>query len=125
MKRLNKLENQIFAGMLGVQLVLMLTVDGAFAAIAPPLLAGVPIGVATLRSEQTVRRMGPKLKRAYLCIAILAAIVAASFIFAGHDLSFRFQMVRALAVDGVALWLATAVAVHVTILRRRQTTALG
>jgi len=115
MGNMTKLEKQILGAMLALQLVLMLASKGLIAALLPPLLAAVPAGYATLRSQQTIRMMAPKLRRAYVGIFVLFLAVGASFIFASEDLSFKLRFLRALLADVAILWLAAIVAVHLHI----------
>ena len=122
MGRMTKLEKQILGIMFAVQVLLMLTSDAIVAALVPPLLAAVPFGYATLGSEQTIRMMTPKLRRAYIGIAILSLAVAAFFAFASHDLSLKLQIARALLADRAILWLAATAAIHVHVREKRRTT---
>lgn len=112
MGTITKLEMQIFGLMLALQLVLLLTAGPLATALIPPILAAVPMGYATLRSEQTVRMMGLRLPRAYISSIILSVAVAASFVFVGERLPIKLQMLRVLLADVGVLWFATAVAVH-------------
>ena len=121
MGSMTKLEKQILGTMFAVQLLLMLTSDAIVAALVPPLLAAVPFGYATLGSEQTIRMMAPKLRRAYIGIAILSLAVAAFFAFAIHDLPLKLQIARALLADMAILWLAATAAIHVHVREKRRT----
>ena len=114
MGTITKLEKQIVGAMLGLQLVLLLTVSPLIAALVPPALAAVPLGYAALGSEQTVRMMRPKLRRAYASVSVLGVAVAAFFLVGGNDLPFKLQVVRALLADAAIVWLATAIAVDVS-----------
>jgi hypothetical protein len=120
MGSLSKTELQILVGMFGVQLALILTVGGLLAAVVPPSLAAYPLSVLALRSEQTVRMMVRRFRRAFIGIAVLATAAVASFIFADENLGFRLQVLRALLVDGTILWLAAVVAAQLHVARQRR-----
>jgi hypothetical protein len=105
---MTKPEKLIWGAMLAIQAVLLLTIDPVVASIAPALLAAVPLAYAAARSDQTVRMMKPRLRRAYVSISVLAVAVAASFLLVDSVLSFKLLVVRALFTDVLVIWLAVA-----------------
>ena len=97
---------------LAAQLLATALFESIWSVVVPPVVAALPIFLLTMRSPDTVEAVAPKLRQAYVGVALVAVAVIASFAWSGDHLRSDLRFVRVVFVDLAIFWLASTLGVQ-------------